>query len=144
MTSANGNLRLKRFTELLNFFEAYSVLTEQILSAVDEENIDLLNRYAELRQQTQIRIDKLQAANPDLLAISFDDEADLEIKRIRAHIKALAERCIAKEEGLPEKLEALRLKTKQTLGSLAQGQKMAKGYGGYKMAKKGRFVESAE
>lgn len=135
--------RLDLFVELNHFFEAYFALTEQMGSAVEREQLELITRLIELRRQTQLRVDTFLSEHPNLLDIQIDEESDSLVIKTRKHIRDL----VTKSQGMSDKflkeMTILHARQRKQANDLAKGQRGLRGYT-QNRKKKSVYVESTK
>jgi hypothetical protein len=143
MASNSTTTRLMLFEQLRHFFEAYRMLTEQLVRALDQDDAAMLGRMTELRRETLQQIDRFEGEHPELLSVAPQDESDPESAVVRQQIREIMASCQALEVGMPARLAALRDSLKNQANGLARGQRGLKGYaqGG---ASRSRYVEETK
>ncbi len=137
----NDATREEIYTQLVHFFEAYAVLTEQVVLAADSGEVELLGKLMELRQKTIQRVDHFEKKFSKRLTVALDMEPEDAVRQLRLRIQELIDRSAALEVGLSGKMAVLRDQNKSQAKKLATGQRVLRGYT-QKVDKRARYVEN--
>ena len=131
------------FEELVHYFDAYHVLTEQARVAIEAENVELLNRFFGLRQETIARIDAFEEQHSRYMQVPIEEEGDPQVLAHRRKLRDIITRIRNFEEGMEARMISLRDTRKTRAGDIAKGQRGIQAYI-MKTKKDATFVEDTK
>ena len=128
-------------TQLLSFFEAYLLLSDQLRKAVEEKRSEFVIRFIELRQETIGRLESFREEYELSMQPAVTDVEFQTVESLKMKIGEIIERCLDIENGLNEQMKDLRESLGDSASQLGRSQRGIRGYAINGGPRKARFID---